>query len=178
MTIRNISLLLIPAALISPISAEAIEYLTIEQAQKIIFPQADFFQKINLSFTDEEKDKIEKISGLALDQARLEAWKVSSGSTDLGFFFINEVIGKHEYITYAVGIDNTGKIKSLEILQYREAHGQEIIEESWREQFAGKISSELKIDKEIKNISGATLSCKHVTAGTQRLLAIYQTKLQ
>ncbi len=179
MSIKNINLFLIPAALIAPISAQAIEYLSVEQSQKIIFPQANSFQNISLSFSQEEKNKIEEMSGLALDDARMETWKVLRDGTVLGYFFINEVIGKHEYITYALGLENTGKIKSLEILQYREAHGQEIIEESWRKQFCEKdLSAGLEVAKEIKNISGATLSCKHVTAGIRRLLAIYQTKLR
>ena len=46
-------------------------------------------------------------------------------------------------------------------------------------QFVGKTSqSPLKLDRDIKNISGATLSCRHVTDGVKRLLAFYEIALK
>jgi Na+-translocating ferredoxin:NAD+ oxidoreductase RnfG subunit len=43
----------------------------------------------------------------------------------------------------------------------------------------GKTSqSPLKLDRDIKNISGATLSCRHVTDGVKRLLAFYEVALK
>jgi FMN-binding protein len=43
------------------------------------------------------------------------------------------------------------------------------------EQFVGKTASApLKLDADIRNISGATLSSRHVTEGVRRLLATYE----
>ena len=48
----------------------------------------------------------------------------------------------------------------------------------WRQQFVGKRAGQsLKLGSDIKNISGATLSSKHVTDGVRRLLATYQIVL-
>jgi Na+-transporting NADH:ubiquinone oxidoreductase subunit NqrC len=44
----------------------------------------------------------------------------------------------------------------------------------WRAQFSGKRASDaLQFGREIKNISGATLSSRHVTDGVRRVLATY-----
>ena len=44
----------------------------------------------------------------------------------------------------------------------------------WRAQFAGKDArAPLKLDVDIKNISGATLSSRHITDGVKRLLATH-----
>ena len=44
---------------------------------------------------------------------------------------------------------------------------------------SGKTSqSTLKLDRDIKNISGATLSCRHITDGVKRLLAFYEIALK
>ena len=39
-------------------------------------------------------------------------------------------------------------------------------------------NSTLKLDDDIKNISGATLSCRHITDGVKRLLAFYEIALR
>jgi len=38
--------------------------------------------------------------------------------------------------------------------------------------------SPLKLDRDIKNISGATLSCRHVADEVKRLLAFYEIALK
>jgi Na+-translocating ferredoxin:NAD+ oxidoreductase RnfG subunit len=53
----------------------------------------------------------------------------------------------------------------------REAH--------WREQFKGKtLSDHFKLDDDIANITGATLSSRNVMNGVKRLLALAQVALQ
>ena len=96
-----------------------------------------------------------------------------------GWFIVDEVVGKHEFITYAVGLNANGSVKQIEVMDYRETYGGEIRNENWRAQFVGKTSqSPLKLDRDIKNISGATLSCRHVTDGVKRLLAFYEIALK
>jgi len=49
----------------------------------------------------------------------------------------------------------------------------------WREQFLGRGAYEhLKLDQQIKNISGATLSCKHITDGVNRLTQTWDQVLR
>jgi uncharacterized protein with FMN-binding domain len=141
------------AALVITVPAKATVYLTAEQAQRAIFPGASFAS-------------VPEKSGV---------WRVSTG----GFFIIDRVVGKHEYITYAVGINSNGTVKQIEILQYNESYGFEVREASWRAQFVGKsASSALQLNGDIKNISGATLSSKHITDGVKRVLAMYETSLK
>jgi hypothetical protein len=66
-----------------------------------------------------------------------------------------------------------GVLREVEILSYRESHGQEIRQDSWRKQFAGKTaSSPLRVGDDVANISGATLSCSHVADGVRRIAAV------
>ncbi|MFI4931201.1 MAG: FMN-binding protein, partial [Burkholderiales bacterium] len=44
---------------------------------------------------------------------------------------------------------------------------------AWRKQFVGKDSSApLRVGEDIANISGATLSCSHITEGVKRIVAM------
>src|SRR5262249_11886690 len=84
--------------------------------------------------------------------------------------------GKHLVIDYSVALEKDGRIKAVEVLEYREPHGGEITSHSWLEQFVGKTSRDpVTLDRDIRNISGATLSSQHVTEGVKRILAFYQT---
>ena len=87
--------------------------------------------------------------------------------------YVDAVIGKQEYIGYALALDATGRVLRLDVLDYRETHGWEIRNERWRAQFSGKTAADpVEVGRDIANISGATLSCHHVTDGVRRLLAL------
>jgi len=159
----------IPIALFAPASYGA-TYLTIEQAQEAIFPGENLSQSF-ITLTSEQIREIERRSDATVRQKQIKLWKNPKG----GFFVVDEVLGKHEFITYAVGLNADGTVKQIEILTYRESYGYEVRNSDWRAQFVGKnASAALKLNKDIKNISGATLSCRHITDGVKRILATYE----
>lgn len=161
------------SAIVAP-SAFAVQYLTVDQAQKAIFP-GKTFTAAPVKLTREQKKAIEQASGVRVLKDEQQVWRVSGG----GWFIVDEVVGKHEFITYAVGLNSDGSIKQIEVMDYRETYGGQIRDEKWRAQFLGKTSkSTLKLDADIKNISGATLSCRHVTDGVKRLVAFYDVALR
>jgi hypothetical protein len=64
-------------------------------------------------------------------------------------------------------------VRQVEILSYRESHGYEIRQDAWRAQFVGKgPAAPIRIGDDIRNISGATLSCTHVTDGVHLIVAL------
>jgi Na+-translocating ferredoxin:NAD+ oxidoreductase RnfG subunit len=82
-------------------------------------------------------------------------------------------------ILCCVGLNADGSVKQIEIMDYRETLGGQIRDQEWRAQFVGKNSrSTLKLDSDIKNISGATLSCRHITDGVKRVVAFYEIVLK
>jgi hypothetical protein len=153
--------------------AYATVYLSTEQAQALLFPGASF-QPESRTLTEEQVKAIEHASGVPVRNRRLKLWRVSTG----GWFIVDEVVGKHEFIPFALALDKDGAVKGVEILEYREAYGGQIREPAWRRQFVGeRPGTRLRLEKEIRNVSGATLSCKHVTDGVSRLLATYEVVL-
>ena len=161
------------SALIAP-SAFAIQYLNVEQAQQAIFPGKSF-TAAPVQLTRSQRKAIERASGVRILHDQQQVWRVSGG----GWFILDEVVGKHEFITYAAGLNSDGSVKQIEIMDYREIYGGQIRDKKWRDQFVGKTSgSTLKLDVDIKNISGATLSCRHITDGVKRLLAFYEVALK
>jgi hypothetical protein len=161
------------SALMAP-STFAVQYLTVEQAQHAIFPGKSL-TAAPVKLAPIKRKAIEKASGVRVLHDEQQLWRVSGG----GWFIVDEVVGKHEFITYAVGLNANGSVKQIEVMDYRETYGGEIRNENWRSQFVGKTSlSPLELDRDIKNICGATLSCRHVTDGVKRLLAFYEIALK
>jgi hypothetical protein len=149
--------------------AQAVTYLSTAQAQALMFPgqalKPDF-----RTLTPAQVAAIEKDSGVNVLTRDLKAWRASGG----GWFIEDQVVGKHEFITFALALDNSGGVKDIEIMDYRESYGDQVRNPAWRAQFTGKHhGAQLKLSGDIKNISGATLSSKHITDGVRRLLATY-----
>lgn len=148
-----------PAAAVLTVAAPAyaVQYLSVAQAQKLAFPSATHF-------TETEGGR---------------AWRAEAGGKLIGLVVIDHVIGKHLYIDYAVALAPGGRVHRVEILAYRESYGGEIRSPSWLAQFVGKTSgSALKVGSDIRNISGATLSCAHVTEGVKRIVAAYGSRVR
>ena len=157
----------------------AADYLSVEAAQKAIFPEADAFRMIALPQSAELRQAVAARAGPQPVHGTLRIWQAVRGGEAVGSLFIDEVIGRQSLITYALGIDNGGALRTVEILSYRESHGGEIRNASWRAQFAHRDDlAQLRFRTDIKNISGATLSSEHVTQGVRWLLALWQTALR
>lgn len=168
-------LMLIPvAALIAPAVAHAKIFVGVEEIQQRIFPG----QKLTLNplaLTEAQRDKMQELSSVREPFRGERVWKTAKGD----WFIVDEVVGKHEMVKYAIGINADGTIKGIEIMEYVESYGYEVGEASWRNQFVGKTSeATLKLNKDIKNISGATLSCKHLTDGVKRLMVMHDLVLK
>ena len=99
-------------------------------------------------------------------------FRVTRGDTLLGFAVVRAVKGKDQPITFLVATDATDHLKDIDILVYREPYGGEVAYESWRRQFRGKSAADtLEVGRQIRSISGATISVNAVTAGVRRALA-------
>jgi Na+-translocating ferredoxin:NAD+ oxidoreductase RnfG subunit len=167
---------LVAAAAAAPASpAFATTYLSTEAAQSGLFPQAQSLDEVPITLTDAQRADIARAAGPQAPHGQLRAWAARADGKVIGHVFIDEVVGRQDFITYAVGIDAAGKLRPVEILEYRESHGGEIRNTRWLAQFDGRsTTSQLRFGTDIKNIAGATLSSEHVTAGVRRILAIWQ----
>jgi hypothetical protein len=158
----------------------AADYLTVEEAQKAVYPDADAFQEIVVAQqTPQQLQALLAEAGPQPPHGTIRIWRATKNGALIGHVFVDEVIGKQNLITYAVGIDADGGLRNLEIMAYRESHGGEVRNPAWRAQFDHRTTLEqLRFRTDIKNISGATLSSEHVTQGVRWLWALWQAALR
>ena len=90
-----------------------------------------------------------------------------------GYAIITEEIGKFHPFTFIVGVDMDGEITNIAVLIYRESRGGEIAKKRFLYQFMGKsFKNPIRINKDIINITGATMSVQYMCAGVRKVLAV------
>ena len=176
---RNITpLLLAPLAALVVAPAHSTEYLSIEQAQKALFPEAERFVVAPLLLTEAQREAITEQSNIQQRWEKQDIWRAEKGGQLLGWFIVDKVIGKHEFITYAAALAPSGVVRGVEIMIFNETHGDQVREASWRKTLENKtLADPFKLDKDVPNISGATLSCRNVMNGVKRLLVLQKLAL-
>ena len=158
----------------APIVCQAASYLTVDQAKVLMFPQMAL-KKVELRLTPDQIKSLKKSSGIFYPLKTDQVYRSSDG----GWLVIDKVLGKHEMITYAVALTAKGAVKQVEILEYNESYGAQVRDAAWRQQFSGKtVNSPVALNQDIKNISGATLSSKHITDGVNRILQLHDLVLK
>jgi FMN-binding protein len=170
----GLALALVPAPVVV-----AADYLSLDMAQRAIYPEADTFTPVFVSPSAGQLQELLKQAGPQPPHGMLRIWKATRGGVLLGHVFVDEVIGRQNLITYAVGVDSSGTLRNLEIMSYRESHGGEVRNAAWRAQFNHRNGlGQLRFGVDIKNISGATLSSEHITEGVRWVVALWQNMLR
>ncbi|HEY2676981.1 MAG TPA: FMN-binding protein [Steroidobacteraceae bacterium] len=170
--------LMFAALLPAPIVVAA-DYLSVDAAQKAVFPEADAFQEVIVSQSPIQLHQLLARTGPQPPHGMIRIWRATRDGVLVGHVFVDEVIGRQNLITYAVGIDPDGALRNLEIMAYRESHGGEVRNPAWRAQFnQRKDLDQVRFRADIKNISGATLSSEHVTEGVRWIMALWQSALR
>lgn len=113
-------------------------------------------------------------AGAHADTVRVDSTavlRVARGDSLLGFAVVRNVVGKDQPITFLVATDPADQLKDVDILVYREPYGGEVAYESWRRQFRGRTAkAPLQVGRDIRSISGATISVHAVTLGVRQAL--------
>lgn len=161
--------MLLPAAavVLPSAAAHAETFLTLEEAQQLMFPGARF-TPADFMLDSSERTRLRTVSRTSVFRPKVQMWTVSTG----GWFFLDQVMGRDDRITYAVGLDAHGRLKSVEILVC-DAEYDQVRKAAWLRAFVGKSFTGRHLMSEIPSLSGATLSSAHVTDGVTRILATF-----
>jgi hypothetical protein len=93
--------------------------------------------------------------------------------TLLGYALVTEERGKYRPITMMIGVDTTHHVAGVQILVYREPRGGEVSREYFLRQYRGRsVGDPIRLNRDIINISGATISVQSVNAGVRKTLAL------
>jgi hypothetical protein len=148
-------------------------YMTEEECIKIMFPKSERVRKDVITLSPDKKKEIEERIGWKFPEESFEVYIGETGSQVDGYALVQNTIGKHKPMTYMVGVDNEGRVSDVELLVFREARGSEVRTKRFNVQYEGKtVLDPVRLNKDIINISGATMSVRSMTAGIKRVLVL------
>ncbi len=148
-------------------------YLKEDESLKIMFPKSERVRKELIRLNPEKKSLIEERIGWKFPEESFEIYIGETGDKIDGYAVVQNTIGKHKPMTYMVGVDNKGLVSDVELLIFREARGSEVRQKRFNAQYEGKsVLDPVRINKDIINISGATMSVRSMSAGIKRVLVL------
>jgi Na+-translocating ferredoxin:NAD+ oxidoreductase RnfG subunit len=151
-------------------------FLSESEAPASVFPQATDFERNVTPATPELQAKLRALLG----DLRPSLWEpayiiYTARQRDrlLGYGVIVEEIGKHQPITFMVGVRPDGKVAEVAVMAYREPYGGQVRYDRYLAQYTGKgLDNPLMPYRDIHNITGATLSCHSISRGVRKALAL------
>lgn len=159
------------AASAVPASAEI--YLTESQALGVVLGDHAVVRREQKNLDPVQRKRLEDASGLRFPEAFVTFFIAAQDGKPVKYAIVMNEIGKSEPITFMVGMTPDGKVAEVVIMEFRENRGWEVKEKRFLNQFRGKSAKNaIRIDEDIVNYTGATLSSKAVARGVKRALLL------
>ena len=157
-----------------PLAAAAQEVLlTRDQALREIFPEVVRVETERRPLSDASRSALERSLGRHIAEREVEVTLVFAGDGSLrGYAVVAEEIGKYRPITFMVGITPDATVRDVAVMAYRESRGGDVRRRRFLAQYRGKRPADpIDSNRDIINISGATISVRSMNAGVKRVLA-------
>ena len=156
------------AATLIAAPAHAATYWTVPDVLKSFFSASKKVSYRKIALDEATAAEIGKKLGAPVKREWIVYVAETDGRRD-GYAIKDEEKGMHEPIDYAVRFSTAGAVERIEILEYREAYGDEVRGERFRAQFKGKTASDpIVAGKDIDIVSGASISSRSVALGVKR----------
>src|SRR5713226_3284436 len=155
----------------SAVPAAGEVYLSEAQALAMVLGERAVVRMEQKTLDETLRTKLERSSNLRFPESSYTFFiAAQAGRAEKYAIQVNE-IGKTETITFMVGMSPEGKVTEVVIMIFRENRGWEVKEKRFLNQFRGKmLRNSIRVDEDIINYTGATLSSKAVARGVKRAL--------
>lgn len=148
-------------------------YLREADAPRAAFPQSTGYEKKSLRPSDAERIWLDHALGKKTDPTAYPYLEVRKDKAVLGQVFLLDVMGQSKPITFAVGVTASGVLQDVQVMVYREPHGEEIQDPRFRRQFAGKSARDpVALGVDVDAVSGATISSRSATYAARKSLLL------
>ena len=161
-----------PAAAQSDDDAQVL--LTQAEALLEIFPGAASYAVHEFEPTRAQRARLEETLGRRLFEPRYPFLMVYDAAGRMrGYALVTDERGKYRPITFMVGVTPDFRVVDAAVMVYRESRGGEVQRERFLSQYRGKtLRDPIQINRDIINISGATISVRSMNSGVRKALAV------
>jgi hypothetical protein len=165
--------LLLPVLLAAPLPSPAAGLPGQQEALALAFPGTTLARKEHF-LSDDQARRVKAQAGTDLAGLWIVAYEARRDGKLVGvaFFDTHRVRTLNE--TAMVAVDTSGKVLRVEVVAFREPQ-EYLAKEGWKKQLEGRrLDGELKLNRAIRPLSGATLTAHALTDASRRCLALWQ----
>ncbi len=152
-------------------------FYTVDEALKVLLPQAQDIKEETKALSEEQKQSISKMAEIEFDPELDKEYHFYIGRADgqiVGYAVIDTVKGKWGPIHYMLSIEPDGRIKDIVVLELKERRGRPVKERKFLDQFIGKtLQDPIKLKKDVKGVSGATISSRGMSNGIRKIVYVF-----
>ena len=151
----------------------ATTYFTTPQILREFFPKSQKVGFRRFPLTPALVAALQERLGYPPRRQEYVVFVATTGERVDGYAIIDEELGQHEEITFAVKLSPAGVVERQEVMVYREKYGQEIMDPRFRRQFVGKTAKDpVRAGVDVDVVTGATISSRSMAIGVRRALIL------
>lgn len=150
---------------------------TLEEALELAF-EGCTFERSTVLLGKEERKRAEKLAGGKIDSRLLLLFTATHAEGEragevAGWAWVDSHVVRTKRETLLVVVNPDHRIRRLEVLAFGEPM-EYLARPAWYAQFVGKkLDEKLRVDRDIRGISGATLTARATTDAVRRVLAVH-----
>jgi thiamine biosynthesis lipoprotein len=153
------------------------QYLTREQALKLVFPNGERVLERVVELNEAERARVEERYGGSVSPRQTLFVGARDGAVT-GFAMILTEITKTLPATFIVSVSPEGSVTEVAVMSHEDHIGTDCRRKRFLDQFRGKTNGhQITVPNGgIQKVSGATLSCQSVARGVRKAVAIVQVR--
>jgi len=150
-------------------------YLSKAEALEHVFPAATRVVELRHILSRDEIGRVETLTRKPLAEGGFYLYAAMSDGTPIGYAAIVAEVGKVKPITHIVGVTPQATVDRVAVMIYRESHGADVAGQRFMRQYEGmSLKDSIRLDKDVINIAGSTLSGHAICRGVRKALAAVQ----
>jgi hypothetical protein len=153
--------------------AAAKVFLTVDEALKLAFPGCEVARQ-SAFLTAEQLQRARQLSGVEVPSALVQVYTAKREGHLVGTAYFDTHRVRTLPETLLIVVDPQGKVGRIEVISFREPE-EYMPRLLWYQQFQGKaLDRDLQLKRDIRPVTGATLTARATTDAVRRVLALHQ----
>ncbi|HEX6901472.1 MAG TPA: FMN-binding protein [Thermoanaerobaculia bacterium] len=153
--------------------ARAKVFVTVDEALKLAFPGCEVARRTAF-LTPEQVRRARELSGAEVPSALVNYYAATRAGQPAGTAYFDTHRVRTLPETLMIVVDHQGKVARVEVISFREPEDY-LPRGVWYEQFRGKaLGPDLQLKRDIRPVTGATLTARATTDAVRRVLALHQ----
>lgn len=169
----NVLLVVISSVLLAAVPASGAVFLSLDEALKLAFPDCTI-QRRTVYLTKAQLTRARELAGVDIQSAIVHPYAAYRDKVLVGTAYFDAHPVRTLSETLMIVVDPENRVRRIEILSFNEPEDY-LPRAGWYRQFEGqRLGDGLALKRNIRSLTGATLTARATTNAVRRVLALHQ----